>query len=159
MPRFNTTITGDERTRYRGQGAWGDRIITNLLSEAAAATPDKVAAIDSPDCTTYRGLARLTERCEHGLIAQGVAPGDVIAIQLPNWVEFMVLHLAATRIGAITTLISHEREVAHMPRIAEAKLLVIPREFRGHDYPALARRWNCARSSAATWTKSTASNC
>ena len=143
MPSFNTTISADERARYRAAGAWGDKIITDLLFEAVAATPGKIAVIDSRGSTTYTELARQVERCAFGLIAQGITPGDAIAVQLPNWVAFMVLHLAATRVGAITTLItpiSRDREVAHMLRISEAKLLVIPREFRGYDFPALAKR-------------------
>ncbi len=143
MPQFVTTITPGEIERYRADGSWSDKIITDYLADAVAATPGKVAVIDSRGSTTYRELAQKVERCAHGLIALGIGPEDAVAIQLPNWVEFMVLHLALTRIGAITTLITpinRDREIVHMLNISEAKLLVIAREFRGYDYPALARR-------------------
>ena len=72
----------------------------------------------------------------------GVNRGDVVAIQLPNWIEFAALHVALVRLGCITCLItpiSREREVATMQRIARAKWLVIPDTFRDYEYVRMAQ--------------------
>ncbi|WP_220184081.1 AMP-binding protein [Thermoactinomyces mirandus] len=53
---------------------------------------------------TYRELGKLVDRVALGLLRIGLKKGDVISIQLPNWNEFVILHYAATRIGAITNL-------------------------------------------------------
>ena len=70
-------------------------------------------------------------------------PGDVVSFQLPNWIEFLVLHFAATRIGAVSNPlipIYRDREVGFMVGFAESKVLVVPREFRKFDYPAMVDR-------------------
>src|SRR5690606_19744438 len=72
-----------------------------------------------------------------------VRPGDVVSHQLPNWIEFLVVHLACVRIGAISNPlipIYREREVGFMVGLAESKVVVVPREFRGYDYPAMIER-------------------
>ena len=78
-----------------------------------------------------------------GLLELGVRPGDVVSYQLPNWVEFLVLHHAATRIGAVNNPlipIYRDREVGFMVGLAESTVLVVPQEFRGFDYPAMVER-------------------
>ena len=62
-------------------------------------------------------------------------------MQSPNWWQFVALHLAALRLGAITNPIMpifRERELAFMLRLAETKVLVIPREYRGFRYEPMA---------------------
>ena len=66
-----------------------------------------------------------------------------MSFQLPNWIEFLVLHFAATRIGAVSNPlipIYRDREVGFMVGFAESKVLVVPREFRKFDYPAMVDR-------------------
>ena len=66
-----------------------------------------------------------------------------MSFQLPNWIEFLVLHYAATRIGAVSNPlipIYRDREVGFMVGLAESKVLVVPQEFRGFDYPAMVER-------------------
>ena len=62
----------------------------------------KLAIIDKKSRYTYGELGRLVDRVAFGLLELGIGKGDVISIQLPNWNEFVILHYAATRIGAIT---------------------------------------------------------
>ena len=50
---------------------------------------------------SYRQLGADVERLAAGLAAGGVGAGDVIAFQLPNRPEFVLLWLAAQRLGAI----------------------------------------------------------
>jgi len=143
MARFSTHLTPEQIQRYTTSGAWPNRLLTNFLDDAVAATPDKTAIIDSRGSITYRELAAQAAHCAQGLLALGLRAGDVMALQLPNWKEFLILHLAATRIGIISSLItpgSRDHELAHMLRLSDAHLLVIPDAFRGHDYRAMAAR-------------------
>ena len=143
MARFNTRLTPEHIQRYTASGAWPNRLLTDFFDSAVAATPDKTAIIDSRSSITYRDLAEQVTRCAHGLLALGLRAGDVMALQLPNWKEFLILHLAATRIGIVSSLItpgSRDRELMQMLRLCDACLLVIPDEFRGHDYCAMAGR-------------------
>ncbi|WKB35316.1 AMP-binding protein [Terrilactibacillus sp. S3-3] len=73
----------------------------------------------------------------------GLKKGDVISFQLPNWNEFLIIHLAATRIGTISNPlipIYRDREIDYMVRLAESKILVIPDTFRSFDYTKMVQR-------------------
>ncbi len=143
MAHFSTHLTQEQIERYTASGAWPNRLLTDFLDDAVAAAPDKTAIIDSRGAITYRELASQVARCAGGLLALGLRAGEVMALQLPNWKEFLILHLAATRIGVVSSLItpgSRERELAHMLKLSDACLLVIPDIFRGHDYRAMAAR-------------------
>ena len=140
---FETTLTAERIALHTGAGQWGDRIITDFLDDVVAADPDKVAAIDARGQVTYAELRRLSDRAALGLLELGVRPGDVVSFQLPNWIEFLVLHFAVTRIGAINNPlipIYRDREVGFMVGLARSKVIVLPQQFRGFDYPGMVAR-------------------
>ena len=140
---FDTILSQESIDEYTKAGYFSNRTITDFLDDAVARTPDKTAAIDPRRQVTYRELQAETDRCALGLLELGVRPGDVVSFQLPNWIEFLVLHFAATRIGAVSNPlipIYRDREVGFMVGFAESKVLVVPREFRKFDYPAMVDR-------------------
>jgi cyclohexanecarboxylate-CoA ligase len=142
MP-FETILTAEQVEKYTAQGLWTGRVITDFLDEVAAATPDKLAAIDARGQITYGELKRLSDRAALGLLELGVRPGDVVSFQLPNWIEFLVVHFAVTRIGAVNNPlipIYRDREVGFMVAMAQSKVIVVPQEFRGYDYPGMVDR-------------------
>jgi cyclohexanecarboxylate-CoA ligase len=131
----------------RAGGFWLDRTIDEYLVEAIARTPAKAAVIgyrvDRPTPTrlSYAELGDRVARVAGALRRLGVASGDVIAVQLPNWWEFVVVALAGGRLGAVVNPlmpIFRERELGFMLGFAEAKVLVVPRVFRGFDHEAMA---------------------
>ena len=96
-----------------------------------------MAIIDKNSRYTYRELGKLVDRVALGLLKLGLKKGDVISFQLPNWNEFVILHFAATRIGAISNPlvpIYREREIDFMVKMVESKTIVIPDHFRGFNY-------------------------
>jgi cyclohexanecarboxylate-CoA ligase len=140
---FETLLTPERVARHTRDGHWRDRTITDFLDEHADATPDKVAFVDSRRRVTYAELRREVDRCALGLLELGVGPGDVVSFQLPNWIEWVVLHYAASRVGAISNPlipIYREREVGFMVGLARSKVIVVPREFRGFDHPAMVEK-------------------
>ncbi len=137
---FETRLNDELIAKYTDGGFWVNRVITDYLDEWAERTPDKVAFIDSRRQITYAELRAEVDRCALGLLELGIEPGDVVSFQLPNWIEWVVLHYACTRIGAISNPlipIYREREVAFMVGLAGSKLIVVPREFRGFDHVSL----------------------
>lgn len=144
-----TTISPERRAAMLESGAWNDRIITDYLDDAVAATPDRDAIVayrvtdDTHTRLSYRELNQRVTRMAAGLAALGIEAGDVVACQLPNWWQTTALHLACMRIGAILNPlmpIFRERELRFMLHHNEAKLLVIPKVFRGFDYEAMLER-------------------
>jgi cyclohexanecarboxylate-CoA ligase len=146
---FETLLTPARIARETAAGYWRDKVITDFLDEHAAGTPDKVAFVDSRRQITFAQLKREVDALALGLKTKGVAAGDVVSFQIPNWIEWIVVHYAATRIGAISNPlipIYREREVGFMVGLAKSKVVVVPREFRGFDYSAmvegLAKEWD-----------------
>jgi len=145
VPRFDPA--GHARM-MRARGFWPDRTIDEYLARAIAATPDRAALVayradsDSPRRLTYRDLGDAVARAAAGLRSLGTQHGDVVAVQLPNWVEFVVTALAANRIGAVVNPlmpIFRERELEYMLGFAGARVLVVPRVFRGFEHAAMGR--------------------
>lgn len=121
------------------------RSFDDCLSRAAAATPDRPAVVadrrDGRERLTWAELADRVARAAAALRGMGLGTGDVVAVQLPNWWESVVLALACGRIGAVVNPlmpIFRERELRYMLGFAEAKLLVVPGMFRGFDHAAMA---------------------
>ena len=134
----------DERTEAMTAGGfWLNRTILDYLHDALASYPDKICVTDHNSSTgrstslSYRQLDRLARRIGAGLASLGIGKGDVVAMQLPNWWEFIAVHLACVHIGAITNPLQpifRERELEFMLSFGEAKAYIAPRMFRGWDY-------------------------
>ena len=131
----------------REQGFWLDKTIDEFLLEAICRAPDNLALVayradrDMPVRISYSELGDKVARAAGALRALGVGPGDVVAVQLPNWWEFVVTSLACGRIGAVVNPlmpIFRERELAFMLGFADAKVFVVPAHFRGFDHAAMA---------------------
>jgi cyclohexanecarboxylate-CoA ligase len=63
-----------------------------------------------------------------------------VSWQLPNWIEAVVVHHAALRIGAISNpivSIYRHSEIKFILRQAASKIMLVPESFRGFDYPGM----------------------
>lgn len=127
---------------FRDRGWWQDGSAAALLDRWAQERPEHRFVSDGTvelDYATLRGRAyRLGAR----LRALGVQPGDRVAVQLPNWAEFVVSYLAVARIGAvmvpIMTVYRHT-EVAHVLRNSGAVAAVTTGTFRSFDHAEMFR--------------------
>ncbi|RLL46886.1 cyclohexanecarboxylate-CoA ligase [Oceanobacillus piezotolerans] len=141
MGKFETLLTDTYIEKY--QSLWPNKTILDYLNEAIEKYPDNTAIVDVKSRYTYRELGKIVDRVAIGLKEFGLEKEDVISLQLPNWNEFIILHLAATRIGAITNPlvpIFRDREINYMLSMTEAKMLVIPDTFRNFNYPEMVNR-------------------
>lgn len=97
----------------------------------------EVGPLGGPDAAlTWRDLDERAERTAALLLELGLAPGEAVAYQLPNRLEFAVLSLAVVRIGAVCCPlmpIFREREVDDLLRRSHARVFVICDEFRGRS--------------------------
>jgi len=126
----------------------GDQVLDSptlwgLIEARAAATPDAIMAVDEDGREmTFADYRDRVARAAAGLAAEyGIGAGDVITWQLPTWLESMVLVGAIARLGAVQNPvlpIYREREVGFCVRQARAKLLVVPSDFAGFDFDAMA---------------------
>src|SRR5258708_13280327 len=76
---------------------------------------------------TFAEYGSLVESLARGLISAGLAPGEVIAILLPNSWEFAITYHAATLAGGIPTLLNpsyREREIRYQLENSGAAFLI-----------------------------------
>jgi acyl-CoA synthetase (AMP-forming)/AMP-acid ligase II len=85
--------TGDEAPRLDRLG--------DYLDLYAAHFPGREAAVSSTLRLDYRSLAQRVDRCARALIAAGVDHGDRVAVLTTPRPEYLVMFLAAGRIGAL----------------------------------------------------------
>ncbi|PMR72060.1 AMP-binding protein [Billgrantia endophytica] len=145
---IETNLTPARRKAMTEAGAWNDMLITDYLDEAVAEAANRPAIITyrmadgSRSALSYGELNEKVTRMAAGLAGLGVAKGDVVSCQLPNWWQMTALHLACVRIGAVLNPlmpIFREHELRFMLAQAESKVLVVPGVFRDFDHAAMAR--------------------
>ncbi|MEK4011467.1 AMP-binding protein [Peribacillus sp. FSL M8-0224] len=139
--KLETILTQQYVEKY--QDVWPNRTILDYLNDAIVKHPEKIAIIDKKSSFTYKQLGKLVDRIALGLLHIGLGKGDVVSFQLPNWNEFIILHYAVTRIGAISNPlipIYRDREIGYMVGMAESKMIVVPDYFRGFYYPDMIER-------------------
>ncbi|WP_280458055.1 AMP-binding protein [Nocardia carnea] len=129
------------RQRYESAGWWTRDTMGDLLSRSLAAAPGTAFRVYSdirPWQGTFADVEHLARRLAAGLRARGVGPGDVIAFQLPNWMEAAATFWAASFLGAAVVPVVHfygPAELAHILRVSRPKVFVTMAEFgrRTHD--------------------------
>jgi cyclohexanecarboxylate-CoA ligase len=133
-------IPAGRRDAARLAGHWQDRLVDACVAAAAAERPAAVAVVDGAVTLTYGDLERSVRAAAASLAALGVGRGEVVSWQLPNWHEAVILHHAVLRLGAVSNPIVpiyRHREVGYILRQAQSRVVVVPGDFRGFDYPAM----------------------
>src|SRR4051794_28769596 len=138
---FATRLTPAMAARWRGAKLWSDETFATVLARWARATPDREALTDGAHRLSYRELAHGIDRMAARLRALGIGQGDVVTIQLPNWIEFAFVFFALERLGAVAVTVSvdfRSRELEYIMRFAGSKMLVCCAQFRDFDHAAMA---------------------
>jgi acyl-CoA synthetase (AMP-forming)/AMP-acid ligase II len=135
------TIPEAEARRYVAEGWWENKTLLEPFDAAVARTPHKTAVVAPGGVRlTYAQLADKVRQVACGLAQAGVGQGDVVSVQLPNCAEALVLHLAITRLGAVTNPLLptyRAKELRYILGFAHTKVAIIPAEYRKFDFPAM----------------------
>jgi long-chain acyl-CoA synthetase len=105
------------------------RFVHDVVLQSCQHNNRKTALIDT-SCDrrfTFAEYASLVESLARGLISAGLAPGEVVAIFLPNSWEFAISYHAATLAGGIPTLLNpsyREREIRFQLENSGAAFLI-----------------------------------
>ncbi len=105
------------------------RFVHDVVLDSCRKNSSKTALIDT-SCNrrlTFSEYGSLVETVGRGLISAGLAPGEVIAIFLPNSWEFAITYHAATLAGGIPTLLNpsyREREIRYQLENSGAAFLI-----------------------------------
>lgn len=137
----NTTPQMSEELtkRYERKGYWSNESFVDIVERAFQKYPNQ-ELVGPNRRVTYAELAAEVRAVAAGLRNLGIEPGDVVSYQLPNWVTAIAVHLAISKVGAVTnpiTPIYRETEIKHILRDSGSKCIIIPDEYRDTNYPAM----------------------
>lgn len=126
----------DELTkRYEDEGWWTPETLGSLLASGLEASPDTgfhVHSAQRPWAGTFGDVEVVARRLAAGLRRRGVGPGDVVALQLPNWMEAAATFWASAFLGAVVVPIVHfygRKEVGHILAAAKPRVFVTTERF------------------------------
>ncbi len=77
-----------------------DKTVHQLFEEQVEKSPDKMAVVACDKTLTYRELNEQANRIAHGLIEQGVKPGDIVAFTLTRKSYLIAAMLGILKAGA-----------------------------------------------------------
>jgi acyl-CoA synthetase (AMP-forming)/AMP-acid ligase II len=133
-------ITGDLARHYRDSGSWDDRTLGRFLTDALMTDPGRPIRFWSathPYTGTVGQVYDQARRLATGLQGLGVGPGDVVAFQLPNWVEAAVTFYATAMLGVTLVPIVHfygPKEVGFILRQSGARVFITLSRTDKRDY-------------------------
>jgi len=126
--------------RYADQGWWTSDTLGELLARGLKDNPDvtfRVHSAERPFDGTFGDVDLLARRLAAALRARGVGPGDVVAFQLPNWVEAAATFWASAFLGAVIVPIVHfygPREVGFILASVKPRAFVTAERFGRMTY-------------------------
>ena len=121
--------------QYVAQGWWTPETLGGMLARGLAANPDTpfhVHSEERPWAGTFHDVETVARRLAAGLRERGVGPGDVVAMQLPNWMEAAATFWASAFLGAVVVPIVHfygRKEVGHILATAQPSVFITTAQF------------------------------
>src|SRR5258705_7989409 len=137
---METSLTDARIRAMTAAGYWRNESLADYLDRWARERPGRTALVGRGGSTTWEELAGAVDRVANGLAERGVGGGSVIACQLPNWIEAIVVFLAALRLGAVINPIPptyRASELRFMLGLLETQVAVVPAAFRGFEHAGM----------------------
>lgn len=139
--------------RFREAGYWQGRSITSFIGEQVVLRPTREALVDGENRLSYQELWDKSAAAAQYLLANSVAPGDRVLVQLRNCWEFVALTLACFRVGIIPVMAlpAHRRhELTHLAELSGSVALVVSATDRDTDLRGVAQQVAADVSSVRT---------
>lgn len=111
--------------------------VAEALKARVAEDPDRVFLVFGDRRLTYGQVDHQATALAAGLRQLGIESGDRIALDLPNWPEFVISMFAAAKLGAVIVPLNPHYtlpELQYMLRHSEAAAAVSAEDFGGVDY-------------------------
>ncbi|MEV0685434.1 AMP-binding protein [Nocardia sp. NPDC050378] len=133
-------IPPDLVRHYQEQGWWTSETLGDLLTDglrAAPETPFRVHSATRPWQGTFGEVEHIARRLAAGLHRRGVEPGDIVAFQLPNWMEAAAVFWASAILGATVVPVVHfygSRELTHILETVRPDVFVTTERFGSMEF-------------------------
>ena len=118
---------------------WRPMCLHQLLDEAAGAFPASEYVVTDQASWSYAEIEARSKVIAGGLRKIGVSPGDHVAVIMANFVEFVALKYAISRLGAVCVpinFLNRRDEIGYVLTQSDTAYLITMDRFRGLDYLA-----------------------
>lgn len=129
--------------RYREAGYWQDQPLRDVFAEWCRDHASRTALIGDSRRVTFAELDQRAANLALNLLDLGIAPGDRLVVQLPNVLEFVYVHFALQKIGAIPVLAlpPHRfREISYFVQHSGAVATITPDAHRDFSFVDMVSR-------------------
>ena len=82
------------------------RLLPDVIRELAEAHGDAPALLSAGESLTYRTLANRSNRYARWALDAGVAPGETVALMMPNRPEYLAIWLGLSSVGVVVALLN-----------------------------------------------------
>ncbi len=145
------SVPADLAQRYLADGWWTDATLGRTAADGLAEMGGAGFQVHSqtrPWRGTFSEVDRAARSLAGSLRDRGVGPGDVVVVQLPNWLEAGITFWASAYLGAVVVPVVHfygAKEVEYIIEATSPDVIVTADRFGHSDYLAtysevLARR-------------------
>lgn len=141
------------------RGWWEGSTVDALFQRTAAAGGDALALVDPanraaldgqpPRRLSWAALRDRVERTAAVFLGLGLAKDDIVAVQLPNTIDAVIVFLACSRLGLIITPVVmqyREHELGYILDQTEPRAFITVPSFGGYDHAAQAARLAVGRN-------------
>src|SRR2546426_458872 len=114
--------------------------LATLFAQRAKQHPDREFLVFGKRRMSYRQIERDAVALAGALAGLGVQPGDRLAVDLPNWPEWVVAFLAAAYRGVVLVPLDPSltlHELKYQLRHAEVRAALVPEAYEGADFVEL----------------------
>ena len=116
------------------------RNLTDTLARHARDQPDHPAILDGEQVVTYAAFLDRMNRMASVLAAQGIRPGDRVAVMLPDSADHLILLHALARIGAVMLSFGPQVALADRERaVAALEVAALVTESSARSFAGLRR--------------------
>lgn len=138
--KFTRHPTAQAET-YLAQGVWQRDTLCDLLDEWAGRTPDKVFVREAGGrYFTFGELSNVSRKFANALLGLGLKKGDIVAIQLPSSIEFVIAYFGVLRMGGILATMHmpyEEIELRSLLEFSGARAVICAPPDGKRDRPAV----------------------
>jgi acyl-CoA synthetase (AMP-forming)/AMP-acid ligase II len=129
ITRADTRLTDELIQDYVAKGYWAVPTYPDVLRRNARERGDEVALIDDRRQITWAGMLSEARILAAHLLKTGVKQGDVVGVQLPNRIEYVVVLAAVGLIGAVVCpypISLRTTEVGFILKFSGAVVAIVP---------------------------------
>ena len=135
--------SSEQMKAWELDGTWANKTLAQRVQALHQKTPQLVTHIDGDVHLTVAAALTQAESLAAHLMNLGYVAGDVLAFEIPNWHEAVIIDIATSLLGLVAcpiVPIYRDRGVEQILLDANAKGIFVAQEFRGFDYLAMMNR-------------------